>query len=140
MSRVFSAAILDLLGWVVLFGCTSNGARQPGAPPQDAGSEVATESGAADGMVDVATDSIGGDSAAADSQRSDAQEDAAPCPPGTDFNTDALNCGRCGHSCLGGACTAGACQPLVVSSNEANPYIMAADDTGVYWANQGNQS
>jgi hypothetical protein len=26
--------------------------------------------------------------------------------------TDAANCGSCGHSCLGGACSAGVCQPL----------------------------
>lgn len=30
----------------------------------------------------------------------------------TSTQTDANNCGACGHSCLGGACTAGACQPM----------------------------
>jgi hypothetical protein len=30
--------------------------------------------------------------------------------------TDPENCGACGHSCLGGACSAGVCQPVVLAS------------------------
>ena len=30
--------------------------------------------------------------------------------------TDANNCGSCGHSCLGGTCSAGACQPLLLAT------------------------
>jgi hypothetical protein len=29
----------------------------------------------------------------------------------TDLSNDSLACGACGHSCLGGACVAGVCQP-----------------------------
>jgi hypothetical protein len=36
------------------------------------------------------------------------------CP--INFDTDALNCGRCGHSCLGGACSGGNCQPIILDS------------------------
>jgi hypothetical protein len=32
-------------------------------------------------------------------------------------NSDAQNCGICGHSCLGGACLAGRCQPVVVAGD-----------------------
>ncbi len=33
-----------------------------------------------------------------------------------DLQTDGKNCGRCGHDCLGGACEAGACQPVVLNT------------------------
>jgi hypothetical protein len=32
----------------------------------------------------------------------------------SDLGQDPLNCGACGHSCQGGACVAGTCQPVVV--------------------------
>jgi hypothetical protein len=32
----------------------------------------------------------------------------------SDLGLDAMNCGACGHTCLGGACVSGTCQPLVV--------------------------
>jgi hypothetical protein len=34
----------------------------------------------------------------------------------TNTTTDALNCGSCGHSCLGAACTGGICQPLLLGT------------------------
>jgi hypothetical protein len=34
----------------------------------------------------------------------------------TNTSTDALNCGTCGHSCLGGACTGAICQPLLLGT------------------------
>lgn len=33
------------------------------------------------------------------------------------LGTDPANCGACGRSCLGGSCTAGACQPFVVGES-----------------------
>ncbi|HEX7508686.1 MAG TPA: hypothetical protein VF550_18080, partial [Polyangia bacterium] len=33
----------------------------------------------------------------------------------TDLLSDPKNCGTCGHDCLGGACSAGACQPVAVT-------------------------
>ncbi|GMV19089.1 MAG: hypothetical protein HS104_07250 [Polyangiaceae bacterium] len=43
---------------------------------------------------------------------------AAGTPPCNDGGvlTDENNCGSCGHSCLGGGCVAGKCQPAVVFS------------------------
>jgi hypothetical protein len=32
--------------------------------------------------------------------------------------TDPENCGACGHSCLGGACSGGICQPVVLASGQ----------------------
>ena len=34
----------------------------------------------------------------------------------TDTSSDAANCGTCGHSCLGGQCSAGVCQPLLLAT------------------------
>jgi hypothetical protein len=45
------------------------------------------------------------------------------------------HCGRCGHSCLGGVCASGICQPVVLTQLE-NPgaTALALDSTDVYWA------
>jgi hypothetical protein len=34
----------------------------------------------------------------------------------TNTTTDELNCGSCGHSCLGGGCSGGICQPLLLGT------------------------
>jgi hypothetical protein len=34
----------------------------------------------------------------------------------TNTDSDELNCGACGHSCLGGACSGGICQPLLLGT------------------------
>jgi hypothetical protein len=47
------------------------------------------------------------------------------------------NCGACGHDCLGGSCTASACQPLQLSAAGTSPYGIALDSTNVYWV-EGN--
>ena len=39
------------------------------------------------------------------------------CVPAATFQTDANNCGSCGHGCIGGTCIGGACQPWLVASN-----------------------
>ncbi|HSQ63684.1 MAG TPA: hypothetical protein VLM85_10745 [Polyangiaceae bacterium] len=52
-------------------------------------------------------------------------------------DSDKANCGRCGHDCVGGACTTGVCQPLKVA-NGAGPITnappMATDGTYVCWS------
>jgi hypothetical protein len=42
------------------------------------------------------------------------------------------NCGTCGHSCLGGACKAGVCQPVTLGYLP-DPLAIAVSDTGVYF-------
>jgi hypothetical protein len=60
------------------------------------------------------------------------------CLPEPSFDADPRNCGRCRHDCCGGACSAGVCQPLVLSQSYhvGRP---AVDDTHVYWP-EGNDS
>jgi len=70
-------------------------------------------------------------------------------------DSDPNNCGVCGRSCLGGACAAGKCAPLVLASGQGDsaygaawypyntdigdalegPDRIAVDDTHVYWLN-----
>jgi hypothetical protein len=88
-------------------------------------------------------------SSAGSPERCDAQgvwRDAPRCVPGacpddsvdvcdstcTSLATDPLNCGSCGHDCLGGACVAGLCQPVVLGSELTNPSAVALSDTHVY--------
>lgn len=59
--------------------------------------------------------------------------DGGACGAGVDFATDASHCGRCGHSCLGGACANRTCAPTVFV-----PAVVAADlvvvGDSLYWA------
>jgi hypothetical protein len=50
----------------------------------------------------------------------------------TDLNKDAANCGACGHSCLGGQCVAGRCQPFELAS-ASFPSGLAVGPTDVYF-------
>lgn len=81
--------------------------------------------------------------------------DARPgvdAPPGTDASdssividaqcsndvaTDPLHCGRCGHSCLGGACVAGMCVPITLATR-GSPHDLVVDATNVYWTDKGD--
>jgi hypothetical protein len=56
-----------------------------------------------------------------------------------DTMMSATNCGRCGHSCLGGTCSAGVCQPFILVTAPApdllgRPVDLAVDDKRVYVA------
>jgi hypothetical protein len=51
------------------------------------------------------------------------------------MQTNGANCGSCGHSCLGGGCAGGLCQPIALAGvQNAGPYI-AVDTSSVYWSN-----
>lgn len=67
-----------------------------------------------------------------------------PCPmcsgKCTDTASDSNHCGRCGVSCLGGACLAGKCQPLVLASGQDVPNTIALDASNVYWMNFGKSA
>jgi len=63
----------------------------------------------------------------------DARNDTGACT--ADIATDANNCGRCGHSCLGGTCSQGRCQAQVLVGSEAQPtYLALHDDRVMYKA------
>ena len=51
-----------------------------------------------------------------------------------DTQTSSTNCGACGHSCQGGSCIGGVCQPVVFASMSQGLAIdaLALDDTNVY--------
>jgi hypothetical protein len=57
-----------------------------------------------------------------------------------DLDGDPKNCGRCGHDCLGGTCANGQCQPIVIASGEAQPWVIEVDGTNVYWTNYGDDT
>jgi hypothetical protein len=54
----------------------------------------------------------------------------------TDATSDPKSCGACGHDCLGGVCSGGACQPVALASAQNDPFGLAIDSTYVYWTNQ----
>lgn len=51
-----------------------------------------------------------------------------------DVQSDPANCGRCGHACQGGGCSAGKCQPVPILDTTYAPVAIAVDATSVYWA------
>lgn len=51
----------------------------------------------------------------------------------TALQTDALNCGACGHSCLGGTCEGGKCKPVQIAS-ASFPTGLALDATNIYFS------
>lgn len=74
--------------------------------------------------------------------------DGGTCEAGTlcggasciDTTTDGRNCGACGHDCFGGGCSASACLPVALASNQASPFGLAVDSQRVYWANNDYDS
>jgi hypothetical protein len=54
------------------------------------------------------------------------------CSQSTD--TDPANCGRCNHSCLGGTCTSGKCDAIVLASGQPNAVGLAVGGGYVYWS------
>jgi hypothetical protein len=71
--------------------------------------------------------------AVADVERPDAADAALEAPVTCDaqFAVDPSNCGACGHSCLGGACEAGACRPIALAAGVGQG--LALDAKNVYW-------
>jgi hypothetical protein len=66
----------------------------------------------------------------------DAGDASDSCADGS-VAIDPENCGACGHSCLGGACDSGICQPVDIVKAEAHAGAIAVDDAPdgwVYWA------
>jgi len=47
--------------------------------------------------------------------------------------TDPMSCGACGHDCLGGACIAGVCQPVVLTTGQPDLLFLAVNATDLYW-------
>lgn len=62
----------------------------------------------------------------------DAGSGETGCPDGR----GGTDCGSCPRDCLGGACTNGACQPVVIAHAPA-PFSVVLDDARVYWVSVG---
>ncbi len=56
------------------------------------------------------------------------------------LKSDAKNCSVCGHSCLGGVCDTGTCQPVNVVTGQAGVNNLETDGTYVYWTGHGTPS
>lgn len=69
-----------------------------------------------------------------DGASSDAAAEAAAHPCTTTV-TDPFNCGACGHDCLGGGCSAGRCEPVVIANEPGQPMAITVDATHVFWTN-----
>lgn len=54
-----------------------------------------------------------------------------------DLQKDPKNCGVCGRDCLGGTCTAGACDPAPLAAAQVAPSSIALDADHVYWVVAG---
>ncbi len=81
-------------------------------------------------------DSGGSDGPIGDGAAGDGNSEAASSCPGINIATDPKNCGACVHDCLGGACNAGACQPvLIVNDTRIAPRYMIEDSTTLYFSN-----
>jgi hypothetical protein len=67
--------------------------------------------------------------------------DAADADGGCEASTtDPLNCGKCGHDCLGGTCFQGTCRQVSILTGESAPAYVAVDATHVYWSDDGPQT
>jgi hypothetical protein len=102
-SRAFSAAVLAFVAALAVFGCSFK-------------------------LDDVRTSSEVGECAAG----------LASCVGGavqceTDLRAASDHCGACFHSCLGGTCTDGRCQPAVLGVAAGRPYGIALDSQFVYF-------
>jgi hypothetical protein len=67
----------------------------------------------------------------ADVVGTDGGADANHCV--ADFDRDPKNCGRCAHDCLGGECTAGKCQPVLLARDVTAPNTIAVDQDWVFF-------
>jgi hypothetical protein len=112
-----SLAVLPAAALAVACGVTDGEvlvARDAGSP-EDAG---------------VADGSVPADGRALDSSPDfDAPSDACA---GLDFSGDPHNCGQCGHDCLGGACVASTCGPVLLATGAGT--AISIDATRVFWA------
>jgi hypothetical protein len=95
-------------------------------PVTDATADTATPTREAGGpdVVDAPTEA-----------GADATVDADAAPSCGDTLSSAVNCGSCGHACLGAACVMGACQTIALlpAGSGPSPLGLAQDDRYLYW-------
>ena len=98
------------------------------------GAETGSPADAGTARKDATTDAHD-----ASNPRSDARADRQSTPDAAqdaaaDSCSSDASCGSCGHSCLGGSCLDGGCQPLTLDPGNAHgAFDLAIDDASVYW-------
>jgi hypothetical protein len=81
------------------------------------------------------SDSGVGDSSVGDSTSCDDPGEIV-CGGGcVNAQTDAANCGACGHSCIPGACSGGVCQPFTLANDPAGIGVLVVLDGRATWGN-----
>jgi hypothetical protein len=119
---------LGVCAGLVLAGACSLNATGVGGGSLDAGSDGGM---LADGLARPDAGADAGTETSDVVQHSDHER-----PDGcTDTMTDPDNCGSCGHSCLGGSCSDGVCQPKVIATTTGKPQAIAVQTakSTLYW-------
>jgi hypothetical protein len=95
------------------------------------GTTTSTAEGSAPDGMGTAMSSVAdaADSSPLDADSGDANDGACTYS----LDSDSHNCGSCGHDCLGGACAAGQCQPVLLAT-APTPFATLVDDKRVYFA------
>lgn len=76
----------------------------------------------------------GADAAPSDDGGTPSDDGGAPAVPCVDTTSSSEHCGRCGHSCFGDPCSAGACVPTRLASvTDGHPTGIAVDATSAYF-------
>jgi hypothetical protein len=108
-------------------GCASAvGCGEGTLPTADAGADATL----ADAALADSSASEGGASADA------ALADGAACS-GADLQTDAKNCGACGHDCLGATCNGGLCAPALVVTGLDQAGVITVDGNDLFLLKSG---
>jgi hypothetical protein len=92
------------------------------------------------GLTDVPVPDDSGGSLSPSGTSADASADGAGGSSCGDTRSDAHNCGRCGHDCLGGLCSASACEPAALVPPGVSPWGLAQDATYLYWTDSNTNS
>jgi hypothetical protein len=125
-------AAISLLAAVDMAACHDFGVGGGGGQGGDAGGDAGDDS-----AIHVKPDDAAGDSASGDSAPTTDAHPEGGCSGlvcgGQCVPNDVDNCGACGHSCLGGACDAGVCQPVTLAATPNSAYYIAIDTNNVYW-------
>ncbi len=113
-----SAFRLSVVVALALVGCnalidTKDVHFDPNATNGGEGQDAAVETGAGEG-----------------GNPTDGGMDSGPCMK--NLSADPKHCGRCDHDCLGGTCTAGKCDPVVLASGLHGPSGIAVGAKDVY--------
>jgi hypothetical protein len=78
--------------------------------------DIYLDENAANGSEDGGASSSSGNPSSSSGGNGDSGTDAPISCDGVDLQTSKDHCGRCGHSCGGGECNAGKCQPLQIGA------------------------